>query len=98
MDGTRDNVTSNNNRKKIGATDIDILAAPSTTINGFVTRPGAGVNANMVAPSGAGDVAASDDAANTTRSVPGELTYMFGGKNPKQDQYKAKDTPESGVA
>ena len=98
MDATRSNVTSNNKRKKIGDTVIDILAIPSTTINGFVTsRTGAGNDVNMVAPSGAGDVAASDNEANTTRAVPGELTYMFGGKNPKQDQYKGKDTPESGV-
>lgn len=92
---TRSSVTSNNNRKRIGAIDIDVYAQPSTTINGFVTRTGAGNNANLVAPSGAGDVAANDEAANTTRAVPGELTYMFGGKNPKQDNYKAKDSPES---
>ena len=95
MNGTRDNVTSNNNRKKIGVTDIDVYAQPSTTINGFVTRTNAGDNVNLVAPSGAGDVAANDEAANTTRAIPGELVYMQGGKNPKQDDYKAKDTPES---
>jgi len=92
---TRDNVTSNNNRKKIGATDIDVYAKPSTTINGFVTRTGAGTNQNMVAPVGDGDAAAVDAEANATRAVPGELTYMFGGKNPKQDEYKAKDAPEA---
>ena len=98
MDATRSNVTSNNKRKKIGDTVIDILKNPTTTINGFVTsRTGAGDDVNMVRPSGAGDEAASDNEANTTRAVPGELTYMFGGKNPKQDQYKGKDTPESGV-
>ena len=91
---TRDNVTSNNNRKRIGATDIDVYAKPSTTINGFVTRTGAGNDQNMVAPSGAGDVAAVDAVANATRAVPGELTYMFGGKNPKQDEYKSKEAPE----
>ena len=98
MNATRDNVTSNNKRKKIGDTVIDILANPSTTINGFVTsRTGAGDDVNMVTPAD-GTSVANDNEANTTRAVPGELTYMFGGKNPKQDQYKGKDTPESGVA
>ena len=91
---TRSNVTSNNKRKKIGVTDIDVYAQPSTTINGFVTRTGAGTNVNMVSPAD-GTSVANDNEANTTRAVPGELTYMFGGKNPKQDEYKAKDSPES---
>ena len=94
MNGTRDNVTSNNKRKKIGTTDIDVYAQPSTTINGFVTRTGAGTNQDLVTPAD-GSSAANDNEANTTRSVPGELVYMQGGKNPKQDDYKAKDTPES---
>tara|TARA_Y100001938_G_scaffold141455_1_gene211251 strand:- start:1068 stop:1712 length:645 start_codon:yes stop_codon:yes gene_type:complete len=92
MEATRDSTTSNNNRKKIGVTDIDVYAQPSTTINGFVTRTNAGDNVNLVAPSGAGDVAAIDNAANPTLSVPGELTYMFGGKNPKQDEYAPKNS------
>ena len=91
---TRDNITSNVNRKKIGATEIDVYAKPSTAYNGFVTRTGAGNDQNMVAPSGAGAVAAVDAEANATRAVPGELTYMFGGKNPKQDEYKSKEAPE----
>ena len=97
MDATRSNVTSNNKRKRIGATDIDVYKQPSNVINGFVTRTGAGTDKNFVSPAD-GTTAASDNEANTTRAVPGELTYMFGGKNPKQDQYKGKDTPESGVA
>lgn len=32
----------------------------------------------------------SDDAANPTQSVPGELTYMQGAKTPYNDNYKAK--------
>ena len=97
MNATRSNVTSNNKRKRIGATDIDVYKQPSNVINGFVTRTGAGTNKNFVSPAD-GTTTASDNEANTTRAVPGELTYMFGGKNPKQDQYKGKDTPESGVA
>lgn len=46
-------------------------------------------------PSGAGDENSNDDEANTTRALPGELTYMFGGKLPKQDNYKARDQRES---
>jgi len=92
---TRNNVTSNNNRKKIGATEIDVYAKPSTAYNGFVTRTGAGTNQNMVAPVGDGDAAAVDAEANATRAVPGELTYMAGGKNPTTDEYKAKDAPEA---
>ena len=94
MNATRSNVTSNNNRKKSGVTDIDVYAKPSTTMNGFVTRTGAGTAQNMVTPAD-GTSVANDNEANTTRAVPGELTYMFGGKNPKQDEYKAKDSPES---
>lgn len=33
---------------------------------------------------------ASDDSANPTQSVPGELTYMRGSKTPYNDNYKAK--------
>jgi hypothetical protein len=37
-----------------------------------------------------GTTAASDDAANPTRAIPGELVYMYGALTPKQDDYKAK--------
>jgi len=81
-----------------GVVDIDILAAPASGYQSWVTKSGnTGVPFDYVRPSGAGDVAASgsDGAANTTRSVPGELTYMFGGKLPTGVQYKAKDSYES---
>lgn len=90
---TRGGITSNIKRKKIGVTDIDVYAKPSTTMNGFATRTGDGDNANYVTSSGVG--VATDDAANPTRAVPGELTYMAGGKNPTTDEYKAKDAPEA---
>ncbi len=89
---TRDNITSNVNRKKIGATDIDVYAKPSTTINGFVTRTGAGTDQPFKTGHSTGT--ATDDAANPTLAVPGELTYMAGGKNPTTDEYKAKNAPE----
>jgi len=40
----------------------------------------------------------NDEAAgpvNPSRAVPGELTYMFGGKAPQTSAYKAKDTAEA---
>ena len=94
MNATRDNVTSNSKRKTIGATDIDVYATPSSGINSFVTRA-ASAQQNFVRPSGAGDELAAAEAANPTRAIPGELVYMQGGKNPKQDDYKAKDSPEA---
>jgi hypothetical protein len=42
-----------------------------------------------------GSTAAIDDAATPTRSVPGELTYMFGAKMPLSTSYKAKNSYES---
>lgn len=41
-------------------------------------------------PTNAVDTLATDDAANPTRSVPGELTYKTGAPVPVQDDYKAK--------
>ena len=90
---TRDNITSNVNRKKIGATEIDVYAKPSTAYNGFVTRTGAGTN--QLFKTGHSTETATDDAANPTLAVPGELTYMAGGKNPTTDEYKAKNAPEA---
>ena len=55
----------------------------------------AGVSQAFVAPSGAGETAGTDAAANPTRAVPGELTYHFGGlAAPTTDEYKAKDSAE----
>ena len=94
MNATRSNVTSNSKRKTIGATDIDVYATPSSGINSFVTRA-ASAQQNFIRPSGEGDELAAAEAANPTRAIPGELVYMQGGKNPKQDDYKAKDAPEA---
>jgi hypothetical protein len=79
-----------------GVVGIDVLAAPASGYNSFVTKSGnTGVASNFVRPSGAGDEASADAAANTTRAIPGELTYMFGGKNPQSDDYKATDSAET---
>lgn len=71
----------------------------------FYARPSTDITPNYTKGAGAGDLvefvqvdgttAATDDAATPTRSVPGELTYRFGGPLPKQDDYKAKNTYES---
>ena len=66
---TRDNITSNVNRKKIGATEIDVYAKPSTAYNGFVTRTGAGTDQPFKTGHSTGT--ATDDAANPTLAVPG---------------------------
>lgn len=71
----------------------------------FYARPSTDITPNYTKGAGAGDLveyvqvdgttAATDDAATPTRSVPGELTYRFGGPLPKQDDYKAKNVFES---
>lgn len=100
-DPTRDHVNQLETTRAYGAVTIDPLAAPASGYNSWVTKgasPGGknpGDLVNFVRPSGAGDEASNDNEANTTRAVPGELTYMFGGKLPKQDNYKARDSAES---
>jgi hypothetical protein len=80
----------------LGTVGVDVLAPPASGYNSFVTKSGnTGVSTVFVRPSGAGDEAALDSAANTTRAIPGELTYMFGGKLAQSDDYKAQDTFES---
>lgn len=82
---------------RIGAyssTSYNLYATPSSgVLPGRTKGASAGSALNFVATSG--NFPATDDAASPTRSVPGELTYMFGGKNPKQDDYKSKSTYES---
>ena len=79
-----------------GVYAINVLAAPSTEIHPERTITSPGVAANYVAPTGDGTVAASDDAANPTRAIPGELTYPFGGlAKPTTDVYKPSDVYES---
>jgi hypothetical protein len=83
----------------LGIVDVDIQAVPSSGYNSWVTKsagPGGagGTSQPMIKPSGAGDEQSVDKAANTSRAVPGELTYMFGGKLPNTDNYKAQDAAE----
>lgn len=99
-DGVHELLTTR--RLGTGNGTFDIYAAPSTDITpNYSKGAGAGNAATYIAPSGAGSggagaYAATDDAAATSRSVPGELTYHFGGlAEPTTDEYKAKDAFES---
>jgi len=73
---------------------FNILAVPNgDVVPGRTKGTGAGAASNFVQMDGS--TAASDDAATPTRSVPGELTYMFGGKEPLNADYKAKNSYEA---
>lgn len=74
---------------------FDVLAKPSKDmVPGRTLGTDAGTDSNFVQTDGA--TAASDDAASSTRAVPGELTYHFGGLAvPATDEYKARDSYEA---
>lgn len=91
---SRDGIHQLNKSVKLGVTSYNVLAKPSSAmVPGRTKGAGAGSPYNYVQVDGS--TAATDDAATPTRSVPGELTYMFGGVVPKQDDYKAKNSYES---
>lgn len=85
--------------RRIGSyasTSFDVLAVPSSgTVPGLTKGANAGSASDFVEVND-GSTAATDDAASTTRAVPGELTYHFGGLGrPTTDEYKAKDSYEA---
>lgn len=100
-DSTRDSTYELETTRLLGVVDVDTLAAPASGYNSFVTKsngPGGagGTVSNFINPAVAGGATASaDSAANSTLAVPGELTYMFGGKLPQNDDYKARNVRES---
>lgn len=100
-DPTRDSINQLESTRLYGKVDIDILARPASGYNSFATKsagPGGagGTLSRFIDPAVAGGATNSADAAgNPTRAVPGELTFMFGGKLPKQENYKARDSAES---
>ena len=94
-DPVRDNIAQLETTRDRGTIVIDVLARPSTDITPAVTITGGGVEKSYIRPSGAGDQASNDLAANTSRSVPGQLIYRTGAANPKEDAYKSKESPES---
>ena len=89
-----DGINENFSQNRLGTMTFDVLAKP----DGTNLHPGRTVTNGGDAQ--AYQQAISTDAADATDSqpklsVPGELTYMFGGKQPKRDDYKAKDARES---
>lgn len=100
-DPTRDSTNELEGTRLYGQVDVDVLAAPASGYNSFVTKsagPGGagGTSSSFIDPAVAGGATSStDSAANATRAVPGELTYMQGGVIPKQDDYKAQDEAEA---
>jgi hypothetical protein len=96
--GTKGSINKTVKTRRLGAyanTSFNVLAVPNGDLfPGRSKGTGSGSNSNFVRVDD-GTTAASDDAATPTRSVPGELTYMFGSVVPKQDDYKAKNSYES---
>jgi hypothetical protein len=73
---------------------FNVLATPSSgNFPGLTRGTGAGTAVTYRATSG--NFPAVDDAASTSRAVPGELTYRFGSWVPTRNvAYKAKDSNE----
>jgi hypothetical protein len=92
----RDGVHELLTTRRLGTQVFDIYATPSTDITPNYTK-GAGAGTAQTYHDGlAASGVATDNAATPTRSVPGELTYHFGGlAAPTTDEYKAKDAFES---
>jgi hypothetical protein len=76
-----------------GVRDIEVTALPNKDRHPEMTRTGGGAPSAFRNP--ADDTAAVRSEIDPSRAVPGELTYMFGGKNPKSDDYKSKEAAES---
>jgi hypothetical protein len=74
--------------------EFNVLALPSSgNFPGLTRGTGAGTAITYRATSG--NFPAVDDAASSTRAVPGELTYRFGAALPTRNvAYKAKDSNE----
>lgn len=85
-------------RKLGSAADVayDTLAVPSTErVPGRTKGTGAGDALAFQDPAQAAGNATTVVLVSDTRAVPGELTYMFGGKAPKRDDYKSREVFES---
>jgi|TARA_B100000085_G_scaffold108735_1_gene99196 hypothetical protein len=78
----------------VGASGFDVFAVPSTEIVPGRTNHGYAGNASTFVNPADGSVAVATEIA-PSQAVPGELTYMFGAINPKQDDYKDKNLLES---
>ena len=76
-----------------GVRDIKVTALPNNDRHPEMTLTGGGAPSTFSNP--ADGTAAVRSEIDPSRAVPGELTYMFGGKNPKSDDYKSKEAAES---
>jgi hypothetical protein len=74
--------------------DINVLAAPSSEIHSERTKSADAGDRLTFVNSDDGTPAVSSEIASS-RSVPGRLTYRFGGATPKKDVYKASDEKEA---
>lgn len=77
--------------------EFNVLAVPSSgNFPGLTRGTGAGTPVLYVQADDGTTTSNVDDAARPTRSVPGELTYHFGGLNkPTNADYKARNSYES---
>lgn len=94
--GSRINkLTSTRRIGEYASTSYDVLARPDgSLVPGRTKGANAGSAVSYVQAADGFTTTNVDKAANVSRSVPGELTYMFGAKSPKKDSYKAKDSRE----
>lgn len=98
-DGLYTGINFNFKQKKLGTMEFDVLKRKLGSA-GAKTHPGKtltndGDDQNLVVITDGSTEATSSDAGRPTLSIPGELTYMFGGKQPQRDNYKAKNSKES---
>jgi hypothetical protein len=84
--------------RRVGAyadAKFNVLAVPNGNIfPGRTKGTGSGSVVNYTSTTN-GSASGTDDAASSTRTVPGELTYMFGGKLPLNANYKSRDSYEA---
>jgi hypothetical protein len=93
---TKDGIHQLVTTRRLGTQSFNMYAVPSTQITPNFTKSGADGDAQNYVKADDGSTAATDDAATPSRSVPGELTYHYGGlAAPTTDEYKAKDVFES---
>tara|TARA_Y100000004_G_scaffold185071_1_gene234791 strand:- start:577 stop:834 length:258 start_codon:yes stop_codon:yes gene_type:complete len=78
-----------------GVRDIKVTAVPNKDRHPEMTLTGGGAVSSFIDPATHATDPVAASTIDPSRNVPGELTYMFGGKLAKQDNYKARDTYES---
>lgn len=78
-----------------GVRAITVTAVPNNDRHPEMALTGGGAALGFQDPEQAAGSATSVVLVSDTRAVPGELTYMFGGKAPKRDEYKSREVFES---